>query len=155
MLEHVWSVLCRSGSVDEASHSISLFNVIETIGINEKAFGEVKHIDLKSEIVSLFSRSADCIPCKGKVKYELIKPDGALSSTVDFDIDLVSSQFHRLRLFGQNFPVDQKGIYIYKVSLLNEGKKEWQTVAKIPINVVVVSEEKIKPVIKKNRSKLN
>lgn len=35
MLNHVWSVICQSSSIDKQNNSISLFNCIESINIEK------------------------------------------------------------------------------------------------------------------------
>lgn len=144
MIEHVWSVFCQNSVIDGSTNTISLFNAIEQIRLNKTLEGKSKAIDMPNVIFSLFSRSNDCSPCAGKVKYELVNPDNKIMKGVEYPVDLSDVQYQRIRVRSERFPIASPGVYRFIVSLLQEGSKSWRKVASIPILLSYEPEDALK-----------
>jgi hypothetical protein len=143
MMQHVWSVFCESSSIDEDKNAISLFNALETISVNGNP-GETIMLPIDTEIVSLWARGDDGLPCKGKV--EIWYRDPVWVSTLVYvnEIDLSESEFQGTRIRSKGIQVSTAGRYIIEVQLQNEGEDRWQTVARLPFIVKFIQDEDIK-----------
>lgn len=137
MIEHIWSVLCRHSVIDTESRNITLFEVIEQIGINTDA--ELPAIvPLQCQIVSLWKRSQEDKPLSADARLVIRTPKGEeIISNEIYKVDLSDAPRHRSRLNLTDLPVDGEGSLYFLIQLWQE--EDWQTVARIPLQIQKVS----------------
>lgn len=134
MIEHVWSVLSQSVSVDERSQSLSIFNILEKIticsDINEPIVLPIAH-----QISSLWVRKDLDVPCNGKMRVFVSKPNEEKQEVLELNVDLSDSPFHRTIVRANQLIITGPGKYVFFVELLNQESQNWDTVSKIPLIV--------------------
>ena len=135
MISHVWSVLCRTANIDDATNNISLQEVVEQInliGDGKKLPGNAS-VDI--EIVSLYSRTDLDKPAKGEARWSMESPSGKMVSTKErIEIDLTHYRRLRSRTKIRLLPIDMPGLYWFVGELRQDGD-EWERVARIPLEV--------------------
>src|SRR5882724_6999464 len=94
MIEHVWSVLCRSSTIDRQTNNISLLEVVEAIRIEWRGFPTVSLTPMK--IVSLWTRDTVNTPARGQARVYVTSPGGHNSLHQVQEIDL--RQYRRVRV---------------------------------------------------------
>jgi hypothetical protein len=146
MAKHVWTVLCRDALLDRFTNSVSLINTIERIELSDIAPehpGETPiPLELKIDIVSFWVRSDPATPEIGSARISLITPDGSRTNPALLPpLDLENTP--RVRVFGerQNLPYVGPGIYETVVEMATEDQKDWQEVARIPMEVVLAENQ--------------
>ena len=142
MIRHVWSVLCRNSSIDETTNNVSLFVVLEQVGITlmeplpEAEVDEKRTIPIESEIVSLWERTPDQ-PESGHARIRFKSPGGSvLFQAPPFELDLSKLRLRtRVKLGG--FPFVGSGRYVVEVrqQTADSGRSRWKTVAQLPLMI--------------------
>ena len=133
MIKHIWTVICSQVVIDQDTNNISLFNILEEVGIPQEVVKENNIIPIVLEIVSLWVRSDLAEPSKGSARISLIAPDGELLKTVESEVDLTDHERLRARGCFQGLPFKGEGVYDFKVSLKNN--HDWAEVATIPVKI--------------------
>src|SRR4030042_331045 len=140
MIDHIWTVVCSKSIIDHQSNNITLFNVLEQISVTlpvEK--GKEKHIliPLSFEVVSFWTRKEEHKADRGTARLSFITPSGNVSSTYEYEIDL--SEYIRTRMIvgtaGLEF--QESGIHYFHVELQCDGDDKWQSVARIPLQILI------------------
>jgi len=72
-LQHRWSILCRESSIDSQTNNISLFNILEQVGIDAEVFAEKKGgaIPMNLELVTLWEKQVEEEGVDAEVEVEL------------------------------------------------------------------------------------
>lgn len=141
MPEHIWSVLCYKGCLDQYSNLVSLLDVIEGIqlrSIGPLPAGEKAFVGLPFQLnlVSLWARAAPDTPEKFSVRALVVKPDGAeVVPQVFIDGDLTEKR--RLRTFMRLDALPFGGPGVYRFAVECRSDDEWRRVASIPLEVEV------------------
>jgi hypothetical protein len=134
MIQHVWSVVCQSASFDAQTNSVSLFNTLENLlvfGIPSKE----KPFVLSCEIVSLWAREKQDVPCSGQMQVIVNVPGADSPHTISLDIDLTKTPFHRTRITIAALPMTATGRFEFLVEYRLTGKEIWETAARLPFIV--------------------
>lgn len=138
----IWAVLCQNSVIDRATNAISLFNVIEEIHAAPQPPQEPlmpgtvgKGASIVFQLVTLWVRSNQDAPERGRGRLRLVLPGGESSITGEHEIDL--TKFLRLRHITQitTLPIRNEGIYKFVV----EGKESngrWSARFEVPLRVV-------------------
>ena len=143
MIRHVWSVLCRSASIDEATKTLSLFVVLEELGITlleplpEAEVDEKRTIPMESEVVSLWERTSDQ-PESGYADIRVKSPsDSFLFQGPPLKLDLSEKSRFRTRVRFGGFPFVGSGRYVVEVrqKAAGSGRSRWKTVAELPLTI--------------------
>ena len=92
MIEHIFSILCDSTSIDKYSNSLSIFKVIERIVIYSEPEKTIQ-LPMHFEIISQWMRSDVNNPCTGYARVSLHDPKGISKKNVEIEIDLSKSLF--------------------------------------------------------------
>lgn len=148
---HLWSVLCRSASVDKESNSLSLFNVLEeitinkaedlkrgkeTIGAEEQAF----IIPIEFVIVTFLERldDKDQGSMTKEAQVEIVDPSSRSILKREFEINFRQG-FKRLRhLFKMNgLKITTAGTYKFYISIRESKEPPFELVAEIPVDVKI------------------
>ena len=134
MIDHVWSVLCQSGAIDQKTNTISIFQVLETLTVIE-APEEGVTIPIPFEIFSLWIRSDEEVPSLGRMRVLYRQPQGEEETILLFPVDLSKSMYHRTRLSAQGLRLPVPGRYSFVIDLQLEDSDTWQQVANLPLHV--------------------
>ena len=143
MIDHVWSVLCNSATIDRESNNVTLFQVVEQLNVSGPSGADVSTgvAIFDAELVTLWSRTNLDHPARSRARIQFVAPDGALlGKPILYDVDLTGYGRLRNRTRISGFPVRGPGKYEFRVEL--EKDSGWETVAKIPVEVRVISEVK-------------
>jgi hypothetical protein len=148
MIEHVWSVVCSSSSIDEESKTISLLNVMEQLVIYKDDQDDL-NLSIQLEVFSLWTREEMDTPTKGKMQVQFCDDKNACTKQAEIEIDLSQAVYCRtkMKLFG--LKLKGAGRYKFIVELSEDAGATWKKVASLP---VLINYEPIPPEYK---NKLN
>ncbi len=136
MIKHIWSVFCRSASIDNQTNQVSLFNIIENISV----MTALDNLDLPMHfsLVSLWGIDGE-EKCRGEMRAYYRYPEGNLSRSTELEIELDEAKsFQRTRIDSQGIRLTKPGIYHFIVEL-QQGDEAWVQVADLPFHVVYTS----------------
>ena len=141
-MDHVWSVLCLKASIDRETNNISLFDVLEQVRVHpplerEGAVGPL-------ELISLWTRSAG-YPERGQARVSLRGPSGHIQFQQIQEIDLREYRRMRARLRVVVMPIEGPGTYVFSVEVPRPNSEDWTEIAKIPLDVEVLTGERPRP----------
>lgn len=145
MIQHVWSVLCKSASIDIQTRAVSLLNVVETIVPSVTPTKE-KPITVAMELLTVWVRENEGIPAKGKSRTLLMHEGNSIIDPIQLEIDLFNSLFHRNRLSIGGLPIMNTGRFEFRIEFKVQGEKDWRLAAEIPFFVTVKDKEAASPV---------
>jgi hypothetical protein len=142
MIKHIWSVLCRRSIVDSDSNNISLNEIFEQLAVNlegkEKEMMGVKQINvpIEFEVVNMWIKEDKEKQTGAELEVDVINPKGVLLKTFPQKFEMPSGMKRmRTRLKVMGLVVDQSGDYIFKVRIKEQGNKDFEIVAEIPLEV--------------------
>lgn len=144
MVKHIWSVLCRSTSVDLKTNNISLFDVFESLKVSlsipkQKKAPPLKKINLPVDyqIVSLWTHDQKK---QNKIKTKIIfeNPRGEKTNLVDKDLILPADK-KRMRdiIKIQGIVLEESGTYIFEIMVKMNKNKRFKSVARLPLEIVI------------------
>ena len=148
MAEHVWSVVCRSASIDRDSNVVSLLSVVEALKISGgpaklKELEEAQAATRKGEevliplsdfvLISWFLRSDHDKPEKAKCRLSIDPPQGTLPQKFERHVDLGEHAGVRIRSTYTALPFKGLGTYWFVVELQKNDR--WTKVARIPVTL--------------------
>jgi len=131
-------VVCTKTSIDSETNNVSLFEVIEQVQIStvpEAAPDTVTMAVMPMECVSLWMREPITEPQHGECRLALRGPRGASVSSAPQALDLSKYRRFRSRLRLPGLPIDGLGLCEIEVQFRPESEAEWNTVARVPIEV--------------------
>jgi len=145
MPEHVWSVLCYKGVLDQYTNQVSLLDVVENLNLEpdqklRRASAKDKIVlDIEMQIVTLWARSDPTVPEQFEFRSILVLPDGTevVPKEVPRAIDL--NQHRRLRLFTRIRGLRFIGVGLYKMLIQwrePDKSDEWTTATTLPLEVM-------------------
>ena len=142
MLSHVWSVLCQEAITDAESNNISLINVYERLTIPQSIVDQIPSdkdgakFAFPHRLVSMWIRDTKD-SAKANYRIRLLSPDGKpIVVSVEATIEIKPpKQRMRTLLVGNELFFSRPGIYNFQVQL--KTAKNWRTVAKVPLDMVV------------------
>lgn len=142
MINHVWSIFCSDHSIDKDSNTLSLFRVYEQFNILEEHIvnveGKMDVLPVNGWLISMWERIPFGEKVSGKVKVELVNPDGSINENVNirYPLDLTSDNTERMRTRGKIdlLPIVGEGVYRLNVYLTLD-EEEWDEVATLPVDV--------------------
>lgn len=136
-MKHIWTVLCQNSIVDQETQNLSLINVLESIRFVMQA-DVVTAIPFQGTIVTFWVRNEIDKAERGKVRVNIISPDGKVFKGDGIEIDLTN--FVRLRFIYQirGMHYTENGIYNFVIQSLNEKTEKWKTVTSIPLELIRV-----------------
>lgn len=146
MVRHLWSILCRDHSLDEKTNNISLFNVIEEIGMLKKQVDQIKLIMTNKDdlivlpfgftLVTLLKREGD-IGCDfdGKIKIVLKDQQSKVMLEHEKVVKFVADK-KRLRLLTtlMDIKLKEEGEYTFFI-LFKGGDSSFQEIGSLPLEV--------------------
>ena len=141
MLTHVWSVLCRSSSVDRDSNNISLYEVFEELTVDigvKKGAQEPKefNIPVEYEVVSLWTKDNTNKHVKAEVKIEVVNPADKKNKEFINSFEMpekMKRMRYRLRIRGLG--ISSPGYYKFFVYVKEAGEESFRKVAELPLQI--------------------
>jgi hypothetical protein len=136
-MEHIWTILCNSTSVDRDTNMLSIFNILEQIRFSgEFPLEETQRIllNIPFQVVTLWEPSGDNETEVSKAKLCFISPKGEMLSEEEYDVVFEQSQKFRriIRMFG--IPYVENGTYHFEVRV-SDGIT-WKAVASTPLELI-------------------
>lgn len=132
MIEHVWSLICNSSSIDEENHTISIFNILEQLSVFSNT-PDMVSLPIHLEIFSLLTREDEKVPAQGKMRIFFCDPADSCTQKAELDIDLKNAVYFRSRIRVDGLDLKGNGKYKFVVELQQKGKKAWEKVASLPL----------------------
>jgi len=136
MIEHVWSVICNGSSIDQETNTISLYNVLEQIGVFSDT-PDSTSLPIHLEIFSLWVRKDEKVAGSGKMRMFFCDPSESYKNKAELDIDLKDTVFFRSKIKVDGLDLNGDGRYKFVVELQQEGEESWQKVASLPILISI------------------
>jgi hypothetical protein len=144
MPQHVWSVLCQKGILDQFSNQVTLLDVVENLSIETyddavRAARDGKQvvIPIKIHLVSMWARGDFDVPETFISRHVLVLPDGTEIAPDHGTraVDLV--QYRRIRQFVriEGFRFIGAGVYRFLIQWRASDANEWATVGNVPFDV--------------------
>ena len=134
MIQHVWSVVCQSASFDTQTNSVSLFNTLENLVVFGTPSKDTPFV-LSCEIVSLWARKKEDVPCSGQMRAYIDNTEAGPSHVISLEIDLTRTPFHRTRITIGALPMVSTGRFEFHIEYRLAGKETWQPAAELPFIV--------------------
>jgi hypothetical protein len=134
MIEHIFSVLCSGISIDAETNNISIFKVLEQLKVNTDSTEPIR-IPIHFEILTLWTRQPQDVPCSGKTRITFSTPSDKNKPQGDINIDLSMTTNHRTRLVSDGIVLSGPGRYLFTIELQQQDDPEWVTVASLPLLV--------------------
>lgn len=138
MIKHIWSVLCRSSVIDKETNNISLYHVLEQLGVDIKINKTADYINIpiEYEIVSLWLKTDHKKSLKADVKIEMVDPEKNINKTFNQIISMPSAMKRlRSRLKVSGLTLSIPGEYFFKIKIKEEGQDNYRAVAELPLEV--------------------
>ena len=142
-IEHLWTIICGSASIDGETNSLSLFNIVEEITIQNLTNqivnpNEKKGINFPFEIISCIRRSQE-LDNKDMLidfKIDLLDPDNKILQTINSKVEMKSQHSRlRIRIKSNGITVSRPGNYNFLVNLKEDANNEFREITKVPFVV--------------------
>ena len=142
MIQHVWSVLCKSSVVDLDTNNLSLHEVVEELQVDvnpkpDEAQAQVMVIPTAGilTLVTLLRREPGDQPCVGAARIRVLAPQGEeLFTALETKLDLTKYKRVRLRANLQSVHVKGSGTHWLAIDL-KDADSEFAQVAKVPVDI--------------------
>lgn len=151
MIQHIWSVLTESSSIDTTTNNLSLFSVLEQIQIEVVKVresvalppSEAERIPfpVPATLVTMWRRSPAGVPERGRCRLQITSDDGKVLGTGrPADVNLTTHDRLRMRTSIQSIPLavpepgSRQDQTIWFTMQLEKGEN-WETQASIPLEV--------------------
>jgi len=150
-MEHIWTVLCGSSTIDNDTNQLSLFNILEGIDItpptNIPEDIKLEAIPLTISIISMIWRSDSELEEKGSLRIRVQSPDGKLveldrEPIIEINLTGKIRRF-RSRARFQGMPYMGSGIYRFIIQIQSDSDSRWKTVSKVPLEINLVVDPEI------------
>lgn len=146
-MDHIWTVACRLSITDIQRNTISLIEIVEAVSFTgkfENSHDQPVGLPFPIELVSSWSRSQRDTPEVSRARILIYSPEGValnLEEGHEYSVDL--SQYQRIRVMGgfDMLPFAGNGTYTFVVQQFNESNEQWESVATIPLELVMLPPE--------------
>ena len=135
MVEHIWTVICKSSARDRDTGTVSLFEVLESIEITGK--GERGALRFDANVMSYWTRSDPKVTCRAESRLIFCLPNGETAESSKQSIELIDLPRQISRTMVSEVPVEGPGVYKMRVELQQDGEEKWNTVASIPFTIAL------------------
>jgi len=151
-VEHIWSLVCKNSSIDNETNNITLFNLIERITMNapKQEIDKIKNGEAKGillgmdfEVVSRFKKLDKSKTTAFDFRLRFLAPSGKLlpvqaEQKIAFTEGI---QNMRVRNRFSTMPIIEAGEYTISVEAKDVGESDYQEVAKVPLEIMINSQE--------------
>ena len=133
MIDHVWTVVCSRGVIDNESNNVSIQNVIEQITPRREPSPDVG-VPIRMMVVSFWVRSEPDMPARGFARLSLGFPSGETSLIHEnLEIDLSQHERFRTRIHIQRLLAREAGRHYFCTEYRDVKGAEWRQVASVPL----------------------
>lgn len=144
-VKHLWTVICRSSSIDSLTNNFSLNNVVDQVQVGKKDLsgknllperGEA--IPLDFQVVTLWKKADQDNNKKIALDGELqvVDPEGEVLMTQPFPIAMEEGKQRTRAIIGfQGFKVTVPGEYIFRIRAREDKKKSFTEIDEAYFNV--------------------
>ena len=145
-IEHIWSILCSSYSVDSTTNNASLFNIIEKINIsvakeelaNAQRAGGVGVVPMAYTVVSRLRRNDLHSPTQFSYRVQVLDGSGReLASTERMVEAKGQARYMRISSTLNGFPISQSGEYTVVIQIQESADQEYIDLGTVPFEVEV------------------
>ena len=140
-MKHIWTILCQKSSIDIENNLLSIFNCVEELNLivdrSKLPSGQLV-VPADFQLISYWSIDNAKKGNTLEVKYQFIDPKGdVLNEYADnFEIKKDFLRFrNRTNIHG--LAITEAGRYVIKVLQKKEGKKSFDAVMELPLDVNV------------------
>ena len=144
-INHHWTILCGSSSVDQQTNNISLFNLIEQLSLNikredwEKARSEGKKGFLAQkqfEIITLWEKGELEDEISAEIEIRLVDPKGNVLHKQPYQLSFAKHvKRHRQRLTWSGIKLTQAGVYIFSINIKYPNSDQFEEVGMVELAV--------------------
>lgn len=144
---HLWSVLCRSATIDAANSDLSLFKTIDELAVTFPSTAALQSFSAQAaqkpvgapmpcELVTLWKKIDRAKPADFESRVLLRDSEGTVLMTSEIPIEMTDGKFrHRHRLSLPVVPITVPGEYVFAVEARAKGEEAYETVAEIPLDI--------------------
>jgi len=138
-MQHIWSILCKSSSIDQDTNLITLRDCIEQFDITLSKKTEEKVVaPIEFEIVNLWSGNQSDKTKKFEIKTELYDPKNTkINEFLGSFIFQQNMKRMRTRMKIKGLQVTSTGTYIFKVKIKEKSQKQYKEVAELPLDITL------------------
>ncbi|MFO7275671.1 MAG: hypothetical protein DIU56_001440 [Pseudomonadota bacterium] len=142
MLHHVYSVACRSTSVEQFTNNYSLNTIVEGLRLQTSQPVSVTNppqmIPFALQIVTCWFNDAE-VDERGRQRMTLQNPAG--DTLIQHEVELAVPARANFRTTGRvpGIPYTGNGVYWFNVSL--QKGDSWETVARVPLVVEILARQ--------------
>lgn len=144
ILEHEWTVLCRSSAVDKDSGALSVFNIVNRMTVNRARVDEhMKQtgkdefvVPTDFELITLWSkRSEQSVSVEAKT--EILDPSGRSMMRFSYNVYLKEgNQRRRNRAKIHGFKITGEGRYRIAISVRKDEGEQYRPVTETSLDVI-------------------
>ena len=130
MLNHVWSVICQSSSIDKQNNSISLFNCIESINIEKN---KTSILPISFNIVNYWIIDNPKKKNNLVFRIEIVDPEEKIIFKKDQEIN-TEIGWQRVRSVAKfsGLKINGPGRYFFRIS---QKEIDFKVVATLPVDI--------------------
>ena len=136
MAEHIWSILCSVGIIDQETNNVSLIGAIEQIQFD---FSQTEdspiRIPMQWTLVSLWRRDHLAEPEQFTGRLRVVGPDGQDLAGAQFEIDLSAHERTRTVTRQSMFVVTEPGTHRFVIETQQEDDS-WDFITAVPLEVI-------------------
>jgi hypothetical protein len=141
-MKHIWSILCRTSSIDFESNSLSLFECIEEINLTidktKIPLGEKMIIPAEFQLVSFWIIKDNSRDNAIELKGELVDPNGKVLNSFKNSHEIKKGALRfRSRINIQGLPTTEEGRYYFKVWQKVNGEKDFELISELPLDIKI------------------
>ncbi|OGE88206.1 MAG: hypothetical protein A2760_02705 [Candidatus Doudnabacteria bacterium RIFCSPHIGHO2_01_FULL_50_67] len=145
-LQHIWTILCSSSSIDQSTNNISLYNIIEQIAVKKPPMDNPgptpSAVNIQVELITLWKKMLEGTSVEGEQKVDFIDPEDTVLHSHTSKI-FIPEKLRRLRsrnkISGLKFTID--GEYAFRVSVREGVEQEFRVVFELPLQVLIDSQK--------------
>jgi hypothetical protein len=146
LIQHIWTILCSSSSIDSQTNNVSLYNVVEEVGFQlqptngqQVNFSEKKGVPFNMEVVSLWKRTNQ-ENLVADAKIELLDPSNQKMQEALYKLEF-KPQHQRMRsiIKMNGITITGQGEYNFSILLKEEGSDNFKEVARTPIVIKITA----------------
>ena len=138
-VEHLWTIACRSSSVDQQTNLLSMFDILEefNVDIQLEKETEVLNIPFQLELVSLwrkFNNKEENL----EIEIEFIDPNRKRLAILSYPLNLPADKKRmRNKLAINGIAVTISGTYVFAIKVKNQDTSKFVEVEEVSIEIIV------------------
>ena len=145
-IEHIWSIICSSSSIDAEKNNITLFNVIERVQVSvhkeqpTPPLDSKKMLNMPFELISMWKKSdlEESVNAEGEAV--LLDPHGQKIGSLKFPIQIKGAiRRLRTRLQFNNLVFTVAGDYTWQIWVRIDGVE--YVAGQVPLEVVLLPQK--------------